>query len=244
MGTASKVIAVTLGAVLGVSVGATPAEADGKGKRSRQAQVVVPPRVPDVRTVSLPPRSAPTPSALRPDQGALVAPYARVLRSTPVPVEIRTHGTSARELGCSPYVEQCEGITTMRQGLAVVDLGVPVGARWQFVGVFHSSSRPSAERLASQVAVGAAGRRNVGGAWLQAGAGIVAHELVRNPKNLTTEQLLADPTPTVFAGVGSLVDMAGPTRVSLDTSVGVTRESDPSGPARLYQVTASATRVF
>lgn len=152
----------------------------------------------------------------------------------------RQHNTSARLLGCSRYAQiSCDGVTTSRAGLTLVDLSWSLDDRWSLVGMFQASARPDVDALLdSQVITGAGVRFILSRFWIQGGVGIGAIRHAPGPKSMTAVELLSDASPAVLGGVGVSIDETS--AFSIDASAAF----DEPTHVRLSQLTAGLTRQF
>jgi hypothetical protein len=149
-------------------------------------------------------------------------------------VEIRQVNTAMRVIGCSRYIQECAGATSMRTGLVVVDV---TGKRLQhgrvaLVGMFQGAARPERGLLASQMISGGGARMSLGQSWVQGGVGFAASQVAPGPKTITTTRALAHAAPALLLGAGTRSRVLGvPAELSID--VGTSIDGD------VYQVTAN-----
>lgn len=156
-------------------------------------------------------------------------------------IEVRQINTATREIGCSRYIERCDGASSIRTGLVVIDTTSPHLRRGPvaLVAMFQAAARPEDELLASQLIVGGGARITHGRRWLQAGLGIAGEQIAPGPKTIPAASLLSSSAPAVMVGVGTRVDaFKVPLQLTLDvgSSLGVL-DDDPFGD--IYQITAN-----
>jgi hypothetical protein len=156
-------------------------------------------------------------------------------------IEVRQINTATREIGCSRYIERCDGASSIRTGLVVVDTTSQHLRRGpvSLVAMFQASARPEDELLASQLIVGGGPRVIRGHSWLQAGVGVAGRHVAPGPKTIPASSLLSSSAPAAIVGIGTQVaPFKVPVQLTLDvsTSLGVF-DDDPFGD--IYQVTAN-----
>lgn len=162
-------------------------------------------------------------------------------------IEVRQINTAPRLIGCSRNIESCDGATSVRTGLVVVD----VASRFlhrdpvSLIAMFQASAQPKGALLGSQLIVGGGPRLTLGRSWLQTGLGFAGAQLARGPKTIPASSLLRSGVPAIMLGVGTRVAaFEVPLQLSLDlgSNLGVLGESHFGD---VYQITASvlATRL-
>lgn len=156
-------------------------------------------------------------------------------------IEVRQINTAPRLIGCSSAVISCDGATSIRTGLVVVDVVSRHVRRGPvaLVGMFHAAARPREGLLSSQAFVAAGPRVTLGRNWVQGGLGLAGRRIAPGPKTIPVATLLDAPSPAVVLGVGRrLAAFDVPIQISLDfgTNLGV-RDDDQLGD--VYQVTAN-----
>jgi len=155
--------------------------------------------------------------------------------------DVRQINTAPRLIGCSSSIQSCNGATSIRTGLVVVDVESQHVRRGSLalVAMFQASAKPEQALLASQLMIGGGPRLTLGRAWLQAGAGLAGATLARGPKTIRTTSVLGSGAPAVMLGVGTWVaPFEVPLQLSLDlgSSLGVL---DDDHLGEIYQVTAN-----
>jgi hypothetical protein len=157
-------------------------------------------------------------------------------------VEIRQVNTAVRVIGCSRYIQECAGATSVRTGLVVVDV---TGKRLQhgrvaLVGMFQGAARPEGALLASQMISGGGARVSLGRSWVQGGVGFAASQVAPGPKTITTTRALAHAAPALLLGAGTRSRALGvPVEITLDVGTSIDGDLAVDQPGRVYQVTAN-----
>jgi hypothetical protein len=160
-------------------------------------------------------------------------------------LQVRQINTAPRLIGCSRDLESCDGATSVRTGLVVIDLESHYLQRGplSLVAMFQASAQPKDALLASQVIVGGGPRLTLEHSWLQVGLGLAGSQVARGPKTLPVTSLLGMGAPAAMVGVGTLVTALDvPLQLSLDigSNLGVFRD-DQFGDT--YQVTANVVAI-
>jgi hypothetical protein len=160
-------------------------------------------------------------------------------------LQVRQINTAPRLIGCSRDLENCDGATSVRTGLVVIDLESRYLQRGplSLVAMFQASAQPKDAMLASQVIVGGGPRLMLGHSWVQAGLGLADNQVAPGPKTLPVTSLLGSGAPAAMVGVGTLVTALDlPLQLSLDvgSSLGAFRD-DHFGDT--YQVTANLVAI-
>jgi hypothetical protein len=155
-------------------------------------------------------------------------------------LQIRQINTAPRLIGCSHSVERCDGATSIRTGLVVVDVASRYVRRGpvSLVGMFQASAQPRASLLGSQLILGGGARIEPGRGWLQAGLGLAGAHVAPGPKTIAATSLLSSFTPAAMAGVGTHMSaFAMPIQLSLDLGISLGLSDDQFSD--IYQVTAN-----
>jgi len=157
-------------------------------------------------------------------------------------IAIRQVNTATRVIGCSRYIEHCDGATSIRTGLVVVDVTsqhLRYG-RVSAVGLFQGSARPYDALLASQMLAGGGARVALGRAWIQGGLGFAASQVATGPKTIATTHAIAHGAPALLFGVGThATALSLPFELSLDLGTSLDDELASDHAGHVYQVTAN-----
>jgi len=145
-------------------------------------------------------------------------------------IEVRQINTASRVIGCSRNIENCDGASSIRTGLVVIDVTSQHFRRGpvSFVAMFQASAQPDHALLDSQVMFGGGPRLALGRSWLQCGVAIAGSQLAPGPKTIAATSVMTHPHPAAMAGVGTQVaPFEVPLQLSLDvgTGLGVGHES-------------------
>lgn len=160
--------------------------------------------------------------------------------------QVRQINTAPRWIGCSRDLESCDGATSVRTGLVVIDLESHYLRRGPIalVAMFQASAQPKEALLASQVMVGGGPRVTLGHSWVQAGLGLAGSAVAPGPKTMPVSSLLSDPRgPAAMVGVGTFVTVFDvPLQLSLDfgSSLGLLGDDHLGG---IHQVTANVIAI-
>jgi len=157
-------------------------------------------------------------------------------------ITIRQVNTATRVIGCSRYIEACNGASSIRTGLVVVDVSSQRVRRGRVtaVGLFHGSARPDDALLASQMIAGGGARVAIGPAWIQGGVGFAAMQVAPGPKTIPTSRALAHGAPAALFGIGTHARaLSVPFQLSLDLGTSIDSELAADHAGRVYQVTAN-----
>lgn len=156
-------------------------------------------------------------------------------------IKVRQINTAPRLIGCSRNIEFCNGASSTRTGLVVIDLesrhlrSGPVS----FIAMFQASAQPKRELLGSQVMIAGGPRLSFGRSWVQGGVGLAGSQIALGPKTIPATSLIHSHTPAAMMGLGTRVEAFDvPLQLSLDlgSSLGLVDE-DRFGD--IYQVTAN-----
>ena len=156
-------------------------------------------------------------------------------------IEIRQINTAPRMIGCSPNIDSCDGATSIRTGLVVIDVASRFLRRdpVSLVAMFQASAQRKGGLLGSQLIVGGGPRLALGRSWLQTGLGFAGAQLAGGPKTIAASSVLTSGIPAVMLGVGThMAVFEVPLQLSLDlgSNLGGLGESHFGD---VYQITAN-----
>jgi hypothetical protein len=155
-------------------------------------------------------------------------------------IEVRQINTAPRVIGCSREIESCEGASSIRTGLVVIDVGSQHFRRGpvSLVAMFQASAQPEHALLDSQVMFGGGPHLALGRSWVQAGLAIAGSQLAPGPKTIAATSVMMHPHPAVLAGVGTqIAPFEVPLQISLDLGTSLGMVDDRFGD--IYQITAN-----
>lgn len=155
-------------------------------------------------------------------------------------IQVRQINTASRVIGCSHDIESCEGASSIRTGLVVIDVASQHLRRgpMSLVAMFQASAQPARALLDSQVMFGGGPHLALGRSWIQGGLAIAGSQLARGPKTIAATSVMMHPRPAVMAGVGTQISPFDvPLQLSLDVGTNLGMVDDRFGD--IYQITAN-----
>ena len=155
-------------------------------------------------------------------------------------IEVRQINTASRQIGCSRDIENCDGASSIRTGLVVIDVGSQHFRRGplSLVAMFQASAQPEHALLESQVMFGGGPHLVFGRSWVQAGVAIAGSQLAPGPKTIAATSVMSHPKPAAMAGVGTqIAPFDVPLQISLDLGTNLGLVDDRFGD--IYQITAN-----
>lgn len=155
-------------------------------------------------------------------------------------IQVRQINTASRVIGCSRDIESCEGASSVRTGLVVIDVASKHFRRGpiSLVAMFQASAQPERALLESQLMFGGGPRLVLGRSWVQAGMAITGSQLAPGPKTIAATSVMLHPRPAAMAGIGTLIaPFEVPLQISLDLGTSLGMVDDRFGD--IYQITAN-----